>query len=81
MKTTGIIRKIDELGRIVIPKEMRRVLDIQNGDPVEIELAGDNIILSKHAPSCIWCGKDSGVTEFKGKKICYDCLEEIKREL
>ena len=81
MKTTGIVRKIDELGRIVIPKEMRRVTDIKNGDPVEIELEGDRIVLTKYAPTCIYCGKDSGITEFRGKKICFVCIDEIKREM
>lgn len=81
MKTTGIVRKIDELGRIVIPKEMRRVIDIQNGDPVEIELEGHQIILTKYSSSCIWCGRESGLSDFKGKKICYECIEEIKRNM
>ena len=81
MKTTGIVRKIDELGRIVIPKEMRRVLDIQSSDPVEIELEGNKIIVTKYTSSCIYCGRESGLSEFKGKKLCFDCIEEIKRNM
>ena len=81
MKTTGIVRKIDELGRIVVPKEMRRVLDIKNLDPVEITLEGDSIIITKYSPSCIYCGKDEGIVSFKNKSLCYDCLQELKKLL
>lgn len=81
MKTTGIVRKIDELGRIVVPKEMRRVLDIKNLDPVEIILEGNSIIITKYSPSCIYCGKDDNIVSFKSKNICYDCLQELKKTI
>ena len=78
MKATGIVRNIDELGRIVIPKEMRRVMDIASSDPIEIYVDGDKIILTKYHPCCSFCGGENGVIEFKGKKICSACLDEIK---
>ena len=78
MKATGIVRNVDELGRIVIPKEMRKKMDIANSDPVEIYVEGDKIILQKYHPCCNFCANESGVTEFKGKKICYACLNELK---
>ena len=78
MKSTGIIRHVDELGRIVIPKEMRKKMDIANSDHVEIYVEGDKIILTKYLPCCNFCGGESGIVEFKGKKICYECLNELK---
>lgn len=78
MKSTGIVRNVDELGRIVIPKEMRKKMDIASSDPVEIYVEGDKIILTKYHPSCHFCGSEIGVVEFKGKKICHSCLNEIK---
>ena len=80
MKATGIVRHIDELGRIVVPKEMRRVLGIANGDPVEIKTDGDSIVISKYHHACNLCGESLGVTicEFKGKNICNVCLDELK---
>ena len=77
MKATGIIRHIDELGRIVIPKEMRRKMDIQNNDPVEIFVEGDHILLAKYVSSCIFCGSTEEVTLFKDKRICKACLREL----
>ncbi|MBQ8372344.1 MAG: AbrB/MazE/SpoVT family DNA-binding domain-containing protein [Clostridia bacterium] len=81
MKSTGIVRNVDELGRIVIPKEMRKKMDIASGDPVEIYVDGDKIILTKYAPNCYFCGSTADVTEFKDKKICKGCLAEIKENL
>ena len=80
MKSTGIVRNIDELGRIVIPKEIRKKFDIASADPIEIYVDGDKIILTKHRPFCTFCSSDTDVTEFKGKKICRTCLDEIKNE-
>lgn len=81
MKSTGIVRNVDELGRIVIPKEMRKKMDIASSDPVEIYVEGDKIILTKYHPSCHFCGNESSVVEFKGKKICHACLGEIKNSI
>ena len=78
MKSTGIVRNIDELGRIVIPKEMRRVMDIASSDPVEIFVEEDKIILRKYVTSCYFCGSSKDVVEFRGKKLCSQCLADIK---
>ena len=78
MKSTGIIRHVDELGRIVIPKEMRKKMDIANSDPVEIYVEGNKIILTKYNPNCSFCGAEDEVIEFKGKKICAQCFNELK---
>ena len=78
MKSTGIVRNVDELGRIVIPKEMRKLMDIASSDPVEIYVDGNKIILTKYQPCCSFCSSEVDVTEFKGKKICLNCLNEIK---
>ena len=81
MKSTGIVRNVDELGRIVIPKEMRKKMDIASSDPVEIYVEGDKIILTKYHPCCSFCGGEIGVVEFKNKKICHSCLNEIKHNI
>lgn len=81
MKATGIVRNVDELGRIVIPKEMRKKMDISNNDPVEIFVEGDRIILTKYYSACTFCSSNLGISEFKGKRLCADCLREIKESL
>ena len=78
MKSTGIVRKVDELGRIVLPIEMRRTLDIAEKDALEIYVEGDSIILRKYQPACIFCDNMKNVVSFQGKNICSDCLEKIK---
>jgi transcriptional pleiotropic regulator of transition state genes len=78
MKSTGIVRNIDELGRIVIPKEIRKKLDIKSSDPIEIYVDGSNIILTKCSTSCLFCDSEDEVSEFKGKSVCRACLEELK---
>ena len=78
MKSTGIVRKVDELGRIVLPIELRRVMDIQIKDSLEIMTEDDRIILKKYEPSCIFCGNAKNVENFKGRNICADCLKELK---
>ena len=78
MKATGIIRNVDELGRIVIPKELRRKLEIQHGDALEIFVDEDLIILRKYTPACIFCGDETAdVHMYKGKKVCVKCLAEM----
>lgn len=79
MRSTGIVRKIDDLGRIVIPKETRRVLGIKEGDSLEIFTEDENIILKKYQPGCVFCGDAKEVVNFKGKMICKNCLKDIKR--
>ena len=79
MNATGIVRKVDELGRIVLPIELRRSLDIEERDALEIYLEGDRIILKKHETCCLFCGTASGVTAFKGKMVCRNCVREMSR--
>lgn len=78
MKSTGIVRKVDELGRIVVPMELRKTLDIKEKDPIEIFTEGDNIILRKFSDACVFCGSDSDAIRYEGKIICKKCLEELK---
>ena len=77
MKSTGIVRNIDELGRLVVPKEMRTTLGINCNDPVEISMEDNRIILKKYVPNCIFCGDSENLTLFKDKKICAKCLKEM----
>ncbi|NLW56089.1 MAG: AbrB/MazE/SpoVT family DNA-binding domain-containing protein [Firmicutes bacterium] len=78
MKSTGIVRKVDELGRVVIPIELRRTLQIEERDALEIYVDGEKIILKKYEPACIFCGNAENVQIFKDKNICTDCLEAMK---
>ncbi|GAB6932029.1 MAG TPA: AbrB/MazE/SpoVT family DNA-binding domain-containing protein [Calditerricola sp.] len=77
MKSTGIVRKVDELGRVVIPIELRRTLGIGEKDALEIYVDGERIILKKYEPACIFCGNADNVTHYKGKVICRPCAEEM----
>ncbi len=79
MKSTGIVRKVDELGRVVIPIELRRTFNIAEKDALEIFVEGDNIILKKYAPACIFCGEAKDVKLIKEKNVCPSCLDEMKR--
>lgn len=79
MKSTGIVRKVDDLGRIVLPKELRKILDIEERDPLEIFVDGSFIMLQKYEPSCIFCGNADGVTNYKGKNICSNCMADLKK--
>ena len=81
MKSTGIVRKVDELGRIVLPIEMRRTLDIEEKDALEIYVEGSSVILKKYKPSCIFCDTTKDIVVFKGKNICPKCLKELKELL
>ena len=78
MKATGIVRKVDELGRIVLPIEMRRTLDIAERDSLEIFVDGDSIILKKYQPACIFCDNTKDIISYKGKNICPDCINKLK---
>ena len=78
MESTGIVRKVDELGRIVLPIEMRRTLDIGEKDALEIYVEGSSVILKKYKPSCVFCDATKDITVFKGKNICPKCLKELK---
>ncbi len=77
MKSTGITRPVDELGRIVIPKEIRRSFKIENRDLLEIFIEGDKIVLKKVDAACIICGSGEDVKEVNGKFLCRACMEKI----
>ena len=79
MKSTGIVRKVDELGRIVLPIELRRTMDIAEKDAIEIYVDGSSIILRKYEPTCIFCGDAKNVINYRGKNICPNCLKEMKK--
>lgn len=78
MKATGIVRKLDVLGRIVIPKELRTTLDLNETDPIEIFVEGNDIILRKYQPACIFCNDATDILQFGGKNICKNCLAKMK---
>lgn len=80
MKSTGIVRKVDELGRIVLPIELRRTLDIGEKDALEIYVEGSAIVLKKYRPTCVFCDSVKGVSVFKGKNICAKCLQDLRQE-
>ncbi len=77
MKSTGIVRKLDELGRVVIPKEIRNKLNIEEKDPIEIYLEGTSIVLKKVESGCIFCNNSKDLTTYRDKLICRKCLEKI----
>ena len=79
MKSTGIVRKVDELGRIVLPIELRRTLDIGERETMEIFVEGSSVVLKKYRPTCIFCDSAKDIAIFKGKNICPKCLSELKR--
>ena len=78
MKATGIVRRIDELGRVVLPIELRRTMNLEVRDPVEIFMDGDAIILRKYEAACIFCGGSRQLATFRGKPVCGDCLSQLR---
>ncbi|MCH5288011.1 MAG: AbrB/MazE/SpoVT family DNA-binding domain-containing protein [Christensenellaceae bacterium] len=78
MKSTGVVRQLDTLGRIVLPIELRRTMDIGVKDMLEIFVEGDEIVLKKYHPSCIFCADAQDVVPYKGKLICQKCLNELR---
>lgn len=80
MKSTGIVRKVDELGRVVIPIELRRTLGIEEKDALEIYVDNEKIILKKYEPACVFCGNADGVTHFKGKNVCRECAMAMAQQ-
>ncbi|MBQ8526055.1 MAG: AbrB/MazE/SpoVT family DNA-binding domain-containing protein [Clostridia bacterium] len=78
-KSTGIKREIDKLGRIVLPIELRRTMELESGDAVEIYVEGSRVILEKYRPSCIFCGSSEEIVSYKDKNICSVCIAELKR--
>lgn len=79
MKPAGVVRKVDQLGRIVLPKSLRKRYQMNEGDPVEILVQGDHIILERYRPKCVFCGSMEQVNEFKERSICNQCLAEMNR--
>ena len=78
MKSTGMVKRIDELGRIVLPKNVRQPMGIDTGDSVEIFTDGDRIVLRKFEPACVFCGEAENVVFYQEKRICAACVERIK---
>lgn len=77
MKSTGVIRRVDELGRVVIPIEIRSQFGISEKDPMEIYVDGSSIVLKKYEPNCVFCGSSKKLVEFEGKLICKKCANNI----
>lgn len=77
MKSTGIIRKVDELGRVVIPIEIRNKFDISEKDPIEIYVDGASIILKKYEPNCVFCGNTKNLITYKDRLVCSKCAEKL----
>ena len=78
MKSTGVVRKVDELGRIVLPKARREIMDIQEKDPLEIFTDNNRIILQKYHPACEFCSNADNVVYFGEKRICRECIDKIQ---
>ena len=78
MKSIGIVRKVDQLGRVVIPQELRNMMDLTEKSAFEIFLNGDQIILSKYSPGCVFCGEIENVVDYKNKNICPSCLTKMQ---
>lgn len=77
MKSTGMVRHIDSLGRIVLPIELRRVLELDEDSALEIFVERNQVILKKYEPSCIFCGEAKNVETYKGRNICAKCRKAI----
>ncbi|HOB86139.1 MAG TPA: AbrB/MazE/SpoVT family DNA-binding domain-containing protein [Bacillota bacterium] len=80
LKSTGIVRKVDELGRVVIPIELRRTLGIEVKDALEIYVDAEKIILKKYEPACIFCGNADNVKHYRGRIVCRECIEQMASE-
>ncbi len=79
MKSTGIVRRVDELGRVVLPKELRRTLNIREKDALEIFVDGSMIMLKKYEPACLFCGNANDIISYRGKNVCRSCLQEMTK--
>jgi transcriptional pleiotropic regulator of transition state genes len=77
VKSTGVVRKVDELGRIVLPSELRRVFAIREGDELEISVDGEQVILQKRQDVCLFCGGEAPPIEYLGRKVCENCAGEL----
>ncbi len=79
MKSTGIVRKVDEQGRIVLPIELRRTLDLGDRDELEIYMDDDKVVLKKYEPACTFCGSGFGLVTYRGKNVCMDCIQNMNQ--
>jgi AbrB family transcriptional regulator, transcriptional pleiotropic regulator of transition state genes len=79
MVDTGIVRRVDELGRIVIPMELRRTLGINVKDPISISVEGERIILERHKDACVLCGGQDNIHQVKGRAVCAECVGALKK--
>ncbi|KIV58117.1 AbrB family transcriptional regulator [Aneurinibacillus migulanus] len=77
MRATGIVRQVDELGRIVLPMELRRMFGIEQKDGLEIFVDEDMVVLKKYAPACLFCHSMDDLKQFEGKKVCRSCIEKM----
>jgi len=77
MKSTGIVRRVDELGRIVLPMELRKSMEINEKAPLEIYVEGNSIILKKRQCTCVFCGETADLLSFQNKYICPACLKKL----
>ncbi|QTH46539.1 AbrB/MazE/SpoVT family DNA-binding domain-containing protein [Cohnella sp. LGH] len=80
MKATGIVRRVDDLGRVVIPKELRRTLGVAEGDPLEIFVDGDRIILQKYVPGCVITGSQDDLIAYQGKQYSRAAIRKLARK-
>lgn len=81
MKSTGIVRHVDEMGRLVLPIELRVSMDINPKDPLEVFVKDNMVVLKKYYPACHFCGNADNVEYFKGKIVCKNCIDEIKNNM
>jgi transcriptional pleiotropic regulator of transition state genes len=81
LKSTGVVRRLDDLGRVVMPKELRRTLGIDAGDPVEFFVDGERVVIKKYTPGCMLCGSLEQLHTIEGKQICMECRIKIGRTL
>jgi transcriptional pleiotropic regulator of transition state genes len=73
LKATGIVRRVDELGRLVLPVELRRTLGISNGAALEILTEGETVMLRRYTPLCVFCGSGGEMVNHHGKQVCVNC--------
>lgn len=81
LRSTGIVRRVDELGRVVLPKEIRQMRELDSGEPFEIYVKEDWIILQKHRPECVFCSHQEGLVQYQKKDVCKHCVEKMGHEL
>lgn len=77
MRKTGMSRRVDDLGRIVIPAEMRRTFGIKEGNTLDISVDENSIIFTKREEACVFCGSSQDLKEFKGRMVCLTCIGDL----